>query len=101
MKNTIIYWYGGNKELKGDNMSISANKAKQMSIKNQKKNNAIQQSIKWTDNNIEKAIKNGKRECVLVWDGADNIETIKRHFEELGYKVGQFKPPQITFYVRW
>lgn len=101
MKNTIPYWYGGNKESKGGNMSMSANEAKQMSIKNQKKNNGIQQSIKWTDDEIEKAIKNGKRECVLRWDKADNIETIKRHFEELGYKVGQFKPPQTTFYVRW
>lgn len=80
---------------------MNANEARQKSIENQKKNDSIQKGIKWTNEDISKAINNGKRECVLRWNKGSEIETVKKHFEELGYKVGQFKPPQTTYYVRW
>lgn len=80
---------------------MNANEARQKSIENQMKNDSIQQGIEWTNQEISKAINAGRRECVLNWNKRSEIETVKRHFEELGYKVGQFKPPQTTFYVRW
>ena len=81
---------------------ITAEEAKKQSIKNKKQNNKLQEAIKYTDQNIEKAISNGERECVMAWigTGADPYD-VKIHYEERGFKVGQFKPPQLTYYLRW
>lgn len=80
---------------------MNADEARKQSIKNQNKNEEIRKAIKSTDEDMQRAISKGKRECVLRWRKANTISTLVQHYEEKGFKVGQFKPPQITYYIRW
>lgn len=79
---------------------MNAEKAKKMSIKNQKKDKLFKESIEKTDRNIEEAIKNGQRECLMIQ--YTNAYTLKEYYEEKGFKVGQFYyPHKKSIYLRW
>lgn len=80
---------------------MNAEEAKRKSLQNQKKNEAFQHAIHWTDDNIKTATEKGKRQCVLVCNDHRIKSTVIQHYREKGFEVGQFKPPQITYYLRW
>lgn len=82
---------------------LTAEMARQLVAKSQKRNNTIQKLIDDTNESIAYACKNGERQSVLhdttKWYGDIYIE-VHEHFKELGYEIKQYRDGS-GFYLTW
>ena len=80
---------------------MDANEARRLSEIKAKNNKDYQDFVKFTDDNIVRAIEKGERKCVLVHN-TRLLETMITHFKKLGYEVRTNVPPYInTYYLYW
>ena len=80
---------------------INANEAKNLSKENLKTNKEFKQFVKYTEDEIIKAIKNGERKCIMHRK-YDLLPSLIKYFENLGYTVKTNIPPYIeSYYLFW
>ncbi len=77
---------------------MNAEEARRLTEQNEKNNKELQKYIKYTQNEIEKKAKNGKRSAVMYHPGYLE-EELKTYWRNKGYQIKRLYPPQLTLYV--
>ena len=67
---------------------------------NEKNNKKLQEYIKYTQDEIEKKAKNGKRSAVM-YHPYYLEEELKTYWRNKGYQIKRLYPSQLTLYVVW